>query len=656
MSQLPPEQHPPKPRLTLRVGITGHRPNKLKGDDVLLVASRLDDVMKAIDRVVATIYAENADFYADGPQSDAPATDKPYRVRLVSGFAEGADQMAVAAAPKEWIVEAILPFPKDEYRKDFLKSAAGDERDVTGELDASLRRAQVIAELPAPNPQRRNHGYVLAGGYLLRQVDLLIAVWDGEEPKPGGTGAIVEEARDGGIPVIWIPVEAATRIRFIETFEDDKPVPADKDWSDAALKDLLKPLLDAPSNKDEGRRRSPREGLSRIYREVWLPECHMRQYDVFSRWIGRRRPFFRRLAAPDFAREATAFHDFVGEATPLEPLRPRLRDILAPRHVWADALAVHFSHCYRSAYLLSYSLAAVAVFIALLGIFLPHHSILFPYDYLVVKGVLVALELFVIFQVLHLVRHGRRHFWHERWLEYRVVAEGIRHGRFLACVSEFGQSQHDRTAPQAWTIWYLRATMREIGLPAANLGEAYQQAALDQTLIHEIAGQIDYHHRTAHMMERIEHFLHGWGLFCFRATIVILSVFAILLIGALLGLYVPAVGDLYRQHLPFLYFEGKLEPILDVSKLLVVLFAAGLPAVGAALAGIGVQGDFEGARERSERTEAELKALKQACEEARRNPRLERTAETLIDTARVLSEDLAAWQELYGRKRLNLPS
>ena len=76
---------------------------------------------------------------------------KPYRIRLISGFAEGADQIAIAACPADWTVEAILPFPKDEYLKDFEQSAAGDGRDVRGELLASLARAAVVTELPTPH-------------------------------------------------------------------------------------------------------------------------------------------------------------------------------------------------------------------------------------------------------------------------------------------------------------------------------------------------------------------------------------------------------------------------------------------------------------------------------------------------------------------------
>ena len=101
--------HPPKPRLTLRVGITGHRPNKLSGPAVARVRQQLPRVFAAIAKSADDILAANAEFYAAQP----PA------MRLVSGFAEGADQMAVAACPAGWRIEAILPFPVEEYLKDF---------------------------------------------------------------------------------------------------------------------------------------------------------------------------------------------------------------------------------------------------------------------------------------------------------------------------------------------------------------------------------------------------------------------------------------------------------------------------------------------------------------------------------------------------------
>ena len=188
--------HPPKPRLTLRVGITGHRPNKLPKPDLPRIERQLREVFAAIEAAVAKAYDANKAVYAS-----APAGAKPYRIRLISGFAEGADQMAVAACPADWTVEAILPFPKDEYLKDFEQSAAGDGRDVRGEFLASLARAAVVTELPTP-PDARPGLCRSAAASCCAQIDVLIAVWDGEPPKPGGTGAVAQEACERGIPCL----------------------------------------------------------------------------------------------------------------------------------------------------------------------------------------------------------------------------------------------------------------------------------------------------------------------------------------------------------------------------------------------------------------------------------------------------------------------
>lgn len=230
--------HPPKPRLTLRVGITGHRPNKLSKADLPRIERQLREAFAAIDAAVARAYEVNKAVYSGELGSNA----KPYRLHLISGFAEGVDQIAVAACPADWTVEAILPFPKDEYLKDFEQSAAGDGRDVRDEFLASLARASVVTELPTP--QQRDHGYVQCGKFLLRQIDILIAVWDGAPPKAGGTGAVAQEAREGGIPVVWIATKGDHPLALIESFRDDKPVRATEEWSERTLQKTLSPILE----------------------------------------------------------------------------------------------------------------------------------------------------------------------------------------------------------------------------------------------------------------------------------------------------------------------------------------------------------------------------------------------------------------------------
>jgi hypothetical protein len=87
-----------------------------------------------------------------------------------------------------------------------------------------------------------------------------------------------------------------------------------------------------------------------------------------------------------------------------------------------------------------------------------------------------------------------------------------------------------------------------------------------------------------------------------------------------------------------------------------LVMSAGLPALGAALAGIRVHGDFEGSKECSDRMIDTLTALEHDYRMAMdRDIGLNESAEMLIRTTRLMSEDVTAWQELYGRKRLTLP-
>ena len=614
--------HPPKPRLTLRVGITGHRPNKLPKSDLPRIERQLRETFAAIETAVAKAYDANKAVYASGLGTN----EKPYRIRLISGFAEGADQMAVAACPADWTVEAILPFPKDEYLKDFEQSAVGDGRDVRGELLASLGRASVVTELPTP--QVRNQGYVQCGNFLIRQIDVLIAVWDGSEPKPGGTGAVAQEACNGGIPVIWIATGGDQPLALVPSFNNDKPVRAA--WSGEALQARLDPILAAPSADTFGER-SPRARLEQFYAETWPGPSHASSFDLLKRWTTGQRPL--QLTIPARSQESLVanFAEFVDEAPAAGNLSQRLKDVLAPRHAWADALAVHFSHLYRNAYVLSYLLAAAAVLIAVIGAYVENP---------ILKLILVALELFVVVAILQLVRYGGKNAWHERWIDYRLVAESLRYARFLAYMSEVGLINRKDLTGQPWTLWYIRATLREIGLPGATLDRAYQRPLLQSVLTREVREQRHWHEANTHAMEKVDHFLHHSAERCFLYTF-----------GAL------CIGLVVLVAIIMLLPEQQEHAVLKFAKPWLLLFAAGLPALGAALAGIRVQGEFEDYKERSEHMVAALNELEATYEaQLKQQPQLDRSAEILIETARVLSEDLAAWQELYGRKRLNLPA
>ena len=176
--------------------------------------------------------------------------------------------------------------------------------------------------------------------------------------------------------------------------------------------------------------------------------------------------------------------------------------------------------------------------------------------------------------------------WLERWLDYRALAESLRHTRFLAFLSEFGAvgdvlSEHRKTN-LSWPLWYLRATMRELGLPTAVLDSIYHWKILNATLAHEIDEQIRYHEDTRNAVSRIDAFLHKAGIACILVTMFVLALF----LGG--GAYEYFFGEeTLLGHIPY-----------DLQRWLVFV-SAGLPALGAALAAIRVHGEFESSEQRS---------------------------------------------------------
>jgi hypothetical protein len=627
---LSPTRHPPKTRLTLRVGITGHRPDKLSGAAVARIRRQLPEVFAAIERAAATILAESTGAYANEPPV----------FRLTCGLAEGADQIAVATCPAGWRIEAILPFPRDEYLKDFAASAAGDGRDVRDEFRESLAKASVVTELASSG--NRDQGYAEAGGFLLRQIDMLIAVWDGKQPKTGGTGAVAREAIAGGIPVIWLSTLDDAPARLVTQLPaDDDPPTAATEATEAALVAALAATFAAPTRTSE--RNSARTGLDHFLGERWRRRCWFAAYDALRRVARGRRPHLT-LPLPSFERRCHDWDSFLAAAPPAADLRERIGHVLAPRHAWADTLAVYYSQLYRSAYVFSYFLSAVAVFIALGTVFIHDDSHAPAREVLATKAVFVGCELIVIGAIILIVWLGLQRRWHERWLSYRALAEMLRHGRFLAYISEFGRMQasasSDRDAP--WMLWYVRSTMRELGLPTAILNRGYRGGLLDATFEDEIKGthgQLAYNRHNIEAAHEIDHFLHRLGIGCFILTSVILAIFlALFLLDRAFG-------------------SAAIEALLLAVKPFVTFLSAGLPALGAAVAGIRVHGDFESSSKRSARTLDQLAGLSEDYARAARGETdLDDTAELLIATARVLSEDITAWQDLYGRKRLTLPA
>jgi hypothetical protein len=134
--------------------------------------------------------------------------------------------------------------------------------------------------------------------------------------------------------------------------------------------------------------------------------------------------------------------------------------------------------------------------------------------------------------------------------------------------------------------------------------------------------------------------LRGATDICFGLTLAVLVAFLVM---------VPfVVGN--EPWLPILTEK----PALALASA-VTFSAAFFPALGSAIAGIRETSDFENFGRRSVQTVVALENLADDLKEARVLVSIDETSNVLFSTAQIMTEDLAAWQSIYGGKRLNLP-
>ena len=120
---------------------------------------------------------------------------------MYSGIAEGADRLIaeqVLRTPDGRVV-GVLPRKRSDCEQEF--GAEGSPSQV--HFRALLAECEEVIELPDSGSVVA--GYVAVGNTILERCDVLLAVWDGRDPVgPGGTGAVVAQARAMKKPVIIV--------------------------------------------------------------------------------------------------------------------------------------------------------------------------------------------------------------------------------------------------------------------------------------------------------------------------------------------------------------------------------------------------------------------------------------------------------------------
>jgi hypothetical protein len=596
-----------KPDLCLAVGVTGHRLKRLQSADLAALRATIAGLLRRLGEAANAVAAQYAvDF----------ATTIP-KMRFVSALADGADTIATEAALSAgWRFDACLPFDRDEYASDF---AEGENRERFVSL---LARATTTFTLAGARTDA-DAAYEAAGRLMLDQVDVLIALWDGDVGRGrGGTARIVGEAIGRHIPVIHIDIHgtAAPVLLWsgLADFEIEQPTIDNVPRADPviALLQVVSALTIPPDNPID------RRMLARFYRERARARTPALPYPLLLALAGAKRLNWSDMqpasaeacAAPLAAQLARVAHAGIyGQA---------LISKLVARFGVADSAAAYFAQIFRSGFVANFGLAAIAVLLALSGPLVPAY-----------KLPLILTELGVILIIFVNTRAGTRVGWHERWMDDRHPAEQL---RSLAMTSVLGNlnlrasSGRDAAALPGWVNWLGRATARELGLPHAKVDEAYLASVRD-TAENLITDQIAYHRTNAHRMHALESRLHAAGEILFGGTIVACVIWIIAKLA----------------HVP-MTFGGT----IGLTEIVTALTAA-MPAMGAALYGIGMQGDFAGIAQRSEATVARLERLKRALKDdpleyPRLNARLRRLADIMLT-------DVAHWRTTYQARPLKLP-
>jgi hypothetical protein len=214
-----PEPGAAKP-VVLNVGITGHRAGVLTAP-----------LVRTLRPVVYTIFRQLREATLRLQESeDALCSVTEAELRLHTPLASGADQIAaICARSSGYFVRALLPFEPTEYRKDF---AEGEELDG---FEQALEAADEIVVLPGQRDDPEG-AYVEVGESLVGHADVLIAIWDGEQPRgPGGTGHVVALALENSVPVIHIEISRDSEQFRIRALMDADTPPSGKSLGDPEL-------------------------------------------------------------------------------------------------------------------------------------------------------------------------------------------------------------------------------------------------------------------------------------------------------------------------------------------------------------------------------------------------------------------------------------
>jgi len=620
-------QNPPRPHLALRVGVTGHRLVRLTEPDVdaAAVRAQVQSVLAEIHRVATAVGRDFGAVYSGPPL-----------LRLISPLAEGTDQMvADTALEMGYVLHVPLPCLPAIYTRGFQQPTHGTVEDPRTAFDRLLARAESVQVLDGrPSVVLDSPAYAAVGRVVLRHADVMIAVWDRTPAEgPGGTGDVVAQARDWHVPVVVIDPRTPTQWHL----EDESGAALHGDIAGMVRRILSPPAHD--SEEDGHAHRPTHSTEAAAAADVAAPALveylHTRPSGhwggMFSALVALctldtpvRAPFTR-LGYQCIVRARANWDAIWQQPTPLDraivdPISHLLREYFA----WADGLADRFGIAHRDTSIAPYVFAPLTIIVAVLAQIVLAREQANQTVQAIVEFLILGLNLFAYEAA---VRAG----YHERWIDYRSLAEELRHLAFLWPLGRPLRSAHlvgeaaTEASHFAWVGWYGRAVARQGGLYPGVFTPDRLDGCRTMLVEHFLRPQSHYHGRIQTRFRKVQGRLHAVALWLFR-------------IAFLLATLDVAVALLFHAVPPS---QTPLSSVFGWGVVAAAL-AVILPYIATGTHGFLSQGDFWNLSRRSERMCQQLEPLIAKISIA--PPTLESLGNFAEDAADVMRDEVLNWR------------
>lgn len=461
-----------KGSLPITIAVTGHR-------------DLLPEYIPSIEERVRSVFR---DFETRYPQT--PLT-------LLTSLAEGADRL-VARIALEFGVTLICPLPmqRDLYEADF------ETPESRKEFRELLDKAEQWFEMPllagSTTDQISRHGflrdkqYAYAGAYLARHSQVIIALWDGSPIELVGGTTYIVGFKLKGIPPPYIQKQGR--------FDPEEIGP---------VYHILSPRITHPL--PEGIPAS----LTVLYpRQYGNPAAAKKMYDRIldntSRFNIDELELKKLLDETKKRSEGYLVSDMEFA------VRDKQSKSLLSNFSLSDSLAIFFQKK-------TYRISVILFFLALAG------TIIFElYAYLMIDSPVLLILFFLVLAVAYgLFLYSTRKRFHEKFLDYRTLAEGLRIQFYWKLLGinysvanyylgdQHGELDWIRHALRSWTIPFSEEAAREVPVESSHQSAVIRNWVDSQF---EYFGRTSYREKTKE--RRISRFatfalIAGFGLIGF---------------------------------------------------------------------------------------------------------------------------------------------